>query len=117
MEKFRRSEKSKFHLFQIKDEIIFISNVSQICSFVAKLTANCISAEEIGIIAPYFQQVILLKKHLSQHKKLAIGTVEEFQGEEKKVIIISGTKTSGTDIGLKFVFCPKRLNTAISRAQ
>lgn len=76
---------------------------------------------EIGIITPYFAQVMLIKKFLLEAKidieRINIGTVEEFQGEERKIILISGVKTSGTEVGLRFVYNAKRLNTAISRAR
>lgn len=80
-----------------------------------------VAVDDIGIISPYFAQVKAIKKDLHQKKKewkkIACGTVEEFQGEEKKIILISAVKTAGLPTALKFIFCPKRLNTAISRAR
>lgn len=61
-----------------------------------------IAQDEIGVITPYHAQVISLKKELKHMKKVTVGTVEEFQGEEKKVIIISAVKTSGKD---KVIYC------------
>lgn len=73
--------------------------------------------EDIGVIAPYHAQVVALKKELKHLRKVTVGTVEEFQGEEKQVIIISAVKTSGKEKALQFIYCPKRLNTALSRAR
>lgn len=89
--------------------------------FVKKLMDKNVVVDDIGIISPYYAQMKAIKKHLSEEKpewkKIAVGTVEEFQGEERKIILISAVKTSGSPNALKFIFCPKRLNTAISRAR
>lgn len=61
--------------------------------------------------------MLLLQKELKHFRQVRIGTVEEFQGEEKNVIIISAVKTSGKNRALEFIYCQKRLNTAISRAR
>lgn len=73
--------------------------------------------EDIGVIAPYHAQVVALKKALKYLRKVTVGTVEEFQGGEKQVIVISAVKTSGKEKALRFIYCPKRLNTALSRAR
>lgn len=104
----------KINILSIK---IFNLNYLQIKNYIPKLIEKRIAQEDIGVITPYHAQVIALKKELKHMKKITIGTVEEFQGEEKKLIIISAVKTSGKDKALQFIFCPKRLNTAISRAR
>lgn len=77
---------------------------------------------DIGVITPYYAQVLCLKKLLdkAQNPKMAevkIGTVEEFQGEERRIILFSAVKTSGDEKALRFVNCAKRLNTAVSRGR
>ncbi|XP_055322339.1 probable RNA helicase armi [Sitodiplosis mosellana] len=94
-----------------KEEMALIRN------YIPKLLERKIDEEDIGVITPYHAQVISLKKELKIKKRITVGTVEEFQGEEKKVILISAVKTSGKEKALQFIFCPKRLNTAISRAR
>lgn len=89
----------------------------QIEKFLKRLLSNGIAQDDIGVITPYHAQVLALKKILTRMKKVRVGTVEEFQGEEKMVIVYSAVKTSGLDKALQFIFCPKRLNTAISRAR
>lgn len=80
------------------------------------MLSNFVSPEEIGIITPYHAQALYLKQALAP-KNITIGTVEEFQGDEKMIILISAVKTHGNEHALKFVMCPKRFNTAISRAR
>lgn len=88
-------------------------------ALIPKLLKRNISKDDIGIISPYYAQVTSIKNELlsRQLKGIRVGTVEEYQGEEKSVILISAVKTSGLKKALQFIFCPKRLNTAISRAR
>ena len=76
-----------------------------------------ISLEDILIIAPFNVQVNYLKRKLN--KKLKIGTVDNFQGQEAVISIFSLTSSSGEDAprGLDFLLEPNRLNVAISRAK
>ena len=66
--------------------------------------------EEIGIIAPYNEQVMHLRNEISD---IDISTVHKFQGREKDVIILS---TVDDKIG-DFTDDPYLLNVAVSRAK
>lgn len=52
-----------------------------------------------------------------------IGTVEDFQGQERDVIILSAVRSSQSHVGndirhaLGFVASPRRLNVALTRAR
>jgi helicase MOV-10 len=89
--------------------------------------------KDIGIVTPYHKQVQKIRKALntipefsssnSENNKITIGSCEQFQGQERKVIIISTVRSSAElfeqdeyfDIG--FVGNSKRFNVAITRAQ
>lgn len=68
--------------------------------------------EEIGVIAPYNNQVDSINKSIS-NSKIEVATVHKFQGREKDVIILS---TVDDSIG-NFVDDPNLLNVAVSRAK
>lgn len=71
----------------------------------------CQGLTDIGVIAPYRDQVALLKETLGSG--IEVATVHGFQGREKQAIIMS---TVENEIG-EFVDDPKLLNVAVSRAQ
>lgn len=66
--------------------------------------------EDIGIIAPYVNQV---KKLDREFENVNSATVHKFQGREKKVMIMTATD----DIISDFADDPNLLNVAVSRAQ
>lgn len=68
-----------------------------------------IKNNDIGIIAPYNDQVNLIKENISEYE---VNTVHKYQGREKDVIIISTVDNDISD----FVGDSRLLNVAISRA-
>lgn len=70
------------------------------------------SDEEIGIIAPYNNQVKAIRDALSD-KRIDVATVHKFQGREKDAIIITTVDDEVTD----FSDDPNLLNVAVSRAK
>jgi uncharacterized protein len=80
-------------------------------------TTGCLSAEEILIVAPYNLQVRKLQDRLGDRAR--IGTVDQFQGQEAPVVIVSMCASNGevAPRGLEFLLNRNRLNVAISRAQ
>jgi len=85
-----------------------------------------INFRDIGVISPYRKQVSKLKIlfKAKNFDGIKVGSVEEFQGQEKKIIIISTVRSlslagAEKDIqnNLGFLENPKRFNVAITRAQ
>uniref|UniRef100_A0A8B9JV92 RNA helicase n=1 Tax=Astyanax mexicanus TaxID=7994 RepID=A0A8B9JV92_ASTMX len=95
------------------------------CCQLAKRLYNPIPATDIGIISPYRKQVEKIRVLL--HKvglgDIKVGSVEEFQGQEFLVIILSTVRSnedlSGSDLQnvLGFLSNPKRFNVAITRSK
>ncbi|XP_042321796.1 helicase MOV-10 [Sceloporus undulatus] len=88
--------------------------------------------KEIGVISPYRKQVEKIRyainvetelKNLNNIKDLKVGSVEEFQGQERRVVLISTVRSSNHYLGfdkkfkLGFLKNPKRFNVAITRAK
>ncbi len=69
------------------------------------------------IVAPYNQQVNLLKRTLQ--KDAQVGTVDKFQGQEAQVVIMSMTTSSAEEMPrhMEFLFSKNRINVALSRAR
>ncbi|CAK6950909.1 RNA helicase Mov10l1 [Scomber scombrus] len=93
------------------------------CCQLAKKLYNPVDVSDIGIIAPYKKQsekirVLLGKVGLSDIK---VGSVEEFQGQEFLVIIISTVRSNelvqSDDLQsvIGFLANPKRFNVAVTR--
>ncbi|XP_072212162.1 helicase MOV-10 isoform X1 [Excalfactoria chinensis] len=92
-----------------------------------------ISPKEIGIISPYRKQVEKIRlaitskdpvlKALPDIGQLKVGSVEEFQGQERRVILISTVRSCSEYLQLDqtfrlgFLKNPKRLNVALTRAK
>lgn len=68
--------------------------------------------DEIGIIAPYKNQVYKMERELKS-PKIDISTVHKFQGREKNAIVLSTVD----DIVTNFSDDPNLLNVAVSRAK
>ncbi|KAE8623124.1 hypothetical protein XENTR_v10005508 [Xenopus tropicalis] len=89
-----------------------------------------IAPKEIGIISPYRKQVEKIRQAIKSElyavpgiAELKVGSVEEFQGQERKVILISTVRSSqdyvkfDESFSLGFLKNPKRFNVAVTRAK
>jgi len=84
-----------------------------------------LSQGDIGIITPYRKQVEKIKKLFKKQKwdGITVGSVEEFQGQERLVIIISTVRSTMAlleedyKLQLGFLRNPKRFNVALTRSK
>ncbi|NWR61096.1 SDE3 helicase, partial [Bucorvus abyssinicus] len=92
-----------------------------------------VSPKEVGIISPYRKQVEKIRKAITSLDPvlrvlpdiglLKVGSVEEFQGQERRVILISTVRSCSEYLQLDqtfklgFLKNPKRFNVAITRAK
>lgn len=110
------SEEGSFSLYNNEE-------VFQICTYLSQLYRLGIRSDDIGIITPYMAQVkkiIQFLNSLSQEVP-KIGSVEEFQGQERDFILLSTVRSSlisDKNVNqLSFIYSPQRINVAISRAK
>uniref|UniRef100_H3BES1 RNA helicase n=1 Tax=Latimeria chalumnae TaxID=7897 RepID=H3BES1_LATCH len=119
--------------FNIQEIEIVLSYLRKLLLTQGKKGLSKISPKDIGIIAPYRKQVEKFKvaiksldkdlKNISDIKELKVGSVEEFQGQERRVILISTVRSCldyvklDEDFNLGFLKNPKRFNVAMTRAK
>ncbi|KAJ3573071.1 hypothetical protein NP233_g2668 [Leucocoprinus birnbaumii] len=115
-------EKKSPSFFNIDEAIL----VKKYCESLIGNRKSGIRAEHIGVITPYFAQRCKVKNLLERNTKLegvTVGSVEAFQGQERRIIIISTVRsnehyvTSDMRRSLGFVADARRFNVAITRAQ
>jgi predicted RecB family nuclease len=81
-----------------------------------------IEGADVMVVAPYNDQVRLLRARFQRTPELAgvqVGTVDKFQGREAPVVFFTMTTSSAEDMprGPEFLFSRNRLNVAVSRAR
>ena len=78
---------------------------------------------DVGIMAPYREQVLLIRAACRRQglRDVNVGTVEDYQGAEKRVIFLSTVRTNGdgaladSELDRGLVRQPKRFNVALTR--
>ncbi|XP_053613519.1 putative helicase mov-10-B.1 isoform X2 [Plodia interpunctella] len=91
----------------------------------ALVTQHQVLPEDIGVIAPYIRQVYKVKGWLTNenYEKIEVGTVESFQGKEKRVIIVTTVRANcklldyDAKYSLGFLVDDKRFNVTLTRAK
>ncbi|CAH0546603.1 unnamed protein product [Brassicogethes aeneus] len=109
-----------------------IQEVEVVMDYLSKILNQMIGGvkikqEHLGIISPYRKQVLKLKQACNRKSwsNILIGSVEQFQGKEKMIIIISTVRSKSSKnlqnfdqkFHLGFLRNPKRFNVAITRAK
>ncbi|KAF5351162.1 hypothetical protein D9756_008289 [Leucocoprinus leucothites] len=104
-----------------------IDEVLQVKSYVEQLKSDRVfrtNDQDIGIITPYHAQCLKIRSTLrGVADEVKVGSVEEFQGQERAVIIISTVRSSKNFVEydikhtLGFVASPRRFNVSVTRAK
>ncbi|XP_051562486.1 putative helicase mov-10-B.1 isoform X2 [Myxocyprinus asiaticus] len=115
--------------FNVTEIVVIVSYLNKLMQTQGKKGLPKLTANDIGIIAPYRKQVEKVQKalntvaELSKWKDIKVGSVEEFQGQERKVIIVSTVRSSinyvkmDKDFNIGFLSNEKRFNVAMTRAK
>lgn len=86
------------------------------------ITNRKITQKDIGLMAPYKSQVNKLKQSVCKlgWPDILVGTIEEFQGLEKLITIITTVRSNSVErdrIKIGFLKDPRRFNVATTRAR
>jgi len=81
--------------------------------------------DNIGVITPYHKQKLKIRRLLESKScpDVKVGSIEEFQGQERQVIIVSCVRSNKDIIAadlahnLGFLSNPRRFNVAVTRAK
>ncbi|TKS77630.1 putative helicase mov-10-B.2 [Collichthys lucidus] len=131
--------------FNVAEVEVLVDYVKKLLQTHGKRGLSTISPKDIGIIAPYRRQVLKIRRALEKLEKddnimfknmrgLKVGSVEEFQGQERKVIMVSTVRSSPDfveidkqfnlgfvknekNINLLNLFLVQRFNVAVTRAK
>ncbi|XP_034724950.1 putative helicase mov-10-B.1 [Etheostoma cragini] len=118
--------------FNVSEIEVLVDYLTKLIETQGKKGLPKLSAKDIGIIAPYRKQVEKIQKALksvpalkrwSDLTDLKVGSVEEFQGQEKKIIMVSTVRSSinyikmDKDFNIGFLSNEKRFNVALTRAR
>ncbi|KAK5872123.1 hypothetical protein PBY51_012852 [Eleginops maclovinus] len=118
--------------FNVSEIEILVDYLTKLIETQGKKGLPKLSAKDIGIIAPYRKQVEKIQKavksvsalkRLADLKELKVGSVEEFQGQERKIIMVSTVRSSinylkmDKDFNIGFLANEKRFNVALTRAR
>ncbi|KAM9856095.1 putative helicase mov-10-B.1 [Aulostomus maculatus] len=127
-----QQEASSPSYFNVAEVEVLMDYVRKLLEPHGKKGHGIISPQDIGIIAPYRKQVQKIRKALQKVGKdfkfknmstLKVGSVEEFQGQERRVILVSTVRSSqhyadiDKEFNLGFVKNEKRFNVAVTRAK
>lgn len=117
-------EESSPSWFNADEAVVCVQYVREL------LRSGLVAESDIGVIAPYRKQVAKIRAALKRcgidalrEGGLRVGSTEQFQGSERKVIVLSTVRSEASFLShdkahsLGFVANSKRFNVAITRAQ
>ncbi|KAF5357379.1 hypothetical protein D9758_005868 [Tetrapyrgos nigripes] len=99
-------------LVQNEGEVTLVYQITE------TLLRSGVSAQEIGIISPYRQQIKLLKQKLGgRHEEIEILTADKSQGRDKDCVIISMVRSNKDGNVGDLVKDWRRMNVSFTRAR
>ena len=97
---------------------------SLIALLVDLLERTPLTEQDVGVMATYRRQVVLIRNGLRARglSAIRVGTVDDYQGQEERIIFLSTVVTTpktlqAVDPEVGFLNNPRRFNVAISRAK
>lgn len=80
--------------YNIEEARLVVGYVDEILSKL-KINGNHLRQADIGVVSPYSEQCISIRARLNakQYDKITVDSAEKFQGQERKVIIVSTVRT------------------------
>lgn len=108
-------DKHNFSLFNRKECWTVMFYVGDLLN--KGINGRSVTQSDIGIVSPYVQQVRYLKNCCTSRDwtDIEIGSVEQFQGKEKAIILISTVRSRCKNVG--FLADAARLNVMLTRAR
>ncbi|SEI67639.1 Superfamily I DNA and/or RNA helicase [Dyadobacter sp. SG02] len=106
------------------EEAVFLfKHLSQLATEFAAVNPKQEDFPSVAIISPYKEQINILKDQLSHSvdlkpylDKIAVNTIDSFQGQERDVVYISMTR-SNAEGQIGFLADIRRMNVAMTRAR
>ncbi|XP_043196764.1 RNA helicase Mov10l1-like [Amphibalanus amphitrite] len=97
----------------------------QVIRYLQKLGSAGVDWDEVGVISPYRKQTEKIRELMTTFglPTVKVGSVEEFQGQEREVIVLTTVRSSSVTLQhdviyrLGFMQSPRRFNVAITRAK
>ncbi|KAL5288848.1 MOV10.2 family protein [Megaselia abdita] len=110
-----RTQRNETSMFNREEIRIVIQYVQELIFF--GLKGQQVIEKDIGIVSPYKEQCLLIKKELEKRNwfDIDVGSAETYQGKEKPIVIMSTVRSKTKTIG--FLDNLRRLNVMISRAE
>lgn len=118
-------EKTSPSFFNVQEIEVVVDYLKKIIS--NRVRGRQIIQDDVGVITPYRKQVEKIRNACSktQWNSLLVGSVEQFQGKERMIIVISTVRSKNVHkyeqidqkCQLGFLKNPKRFNVALTRAK
>lgn len=88
-----------FSLFNLKEIDMVLEYIEKLLRF--GVNDKSIAPTDIGVLTPYRTQSIKLRKEINDRmwNDIEVGSVEQYQGREKKVIILTTVRSNTNNVG------------------